>query len=363
MAVLTTRMPDKVAAGFVGGPEFATDVVIVESGFEQRNQKWSQARRSWQADHRHKTQAETDALIDYFHAAAGRANTFRFKDHDDYQAASSAGRLGTGAVGTGLATYQLYKRYSSGGQNHDRKITRPVSGTLTVYRNAVAVTVGAAAGNIAINHDTGLVTFVADTTKNVNANSAKTITAITQANPGVVTATAHGFVTGDKIKITGVVGMTQVNDLYFTITVIDANSFSIGVDTTAYTAYSSGGTATKHGITQTNPARVYSTAHGFSNGQLIHVSGATGMTQVNGLAFTVANASADFFDLSGINATAYGAYTDSGLLSKFPQPGDALTWAGDFDVLARFDTDKMELAKVAPHVYSWDGIPIIEVRE
>jgi len=135
------------------------------------------------------------------------------------------------------------------------------------------------------------------------------------------------------------------------------------VDTTAYTAYSSGGTATKHGITQTNPARVYSTAHGFSDGQLIHVSGAAGMTQVNGLAFTVANAGTDYFDLSGINATAYGAYTGSGLLSQFPQPADALTWAGEFDVLARFDTDKMELAKVAPNAYSWDGIPIIEVRE
>jgi hypothetical protein len=76
-------------------------------------------------------------------------------------------------------------------------------------------------------------------------DSAKTITGITQANPGNVTAVGHGYATGDVVKITGVVGMTQVNDLYFTITVTGVDNFTIGVDTTAYTAYSSGGSALK----------------------------------------------------------------------------------------------------------------------
>ena len=80
----------------------------------------------------------------------------------------------------------------------------------------------------------------------ITTESVATVTAITAASPGVVTATAHGFSTGDSIAFATVVGMTEVNGNSYTITVIDANSFSI-VDTSAFTAYTSGGTATKGG--------------------------------------------------------------------------------------------------------------------
>ena len=73
-----------------------------------------------------------------------------------------------------------------------------------------------------------------------------TVTAITVANPSVVTAATHGFTTGDSIKFASVVGMTEVNGNAYTITVVDANSFSIG-DGSAFTAYTSGGVATKGG--------------------------------------------------------------------------------------------------------------------
>lgn len=70
------------------------------------------------------------------------------------------------------------------------------------------------------------------------------ITGITQTNPGVVTAPNHGLSSGNTVYIQNVVGMTQVNNLSFIITVLSANTFSIGVDCTSYTAYSSGGTWT-----------------------------------------------------------------------------------------------------------------------
>ena len=71
-----------------------------------------------------------------------------------------------------------------------------------------------------------------------------TITAITQNNPGEVTTSgSHGFSTGDLIYIYGVVGMTQVNGVLFTITSTGATTFTLGVDTTAYTVYGSAGTA------------------------------------------------------------------------------------------------------------------------
>ena len=45
----------------------------------------------------------------------------------------------------------------------------------------------------------------------------KTISAITKANPGVVTATSHGYSNGDRVFISGVVGMTEVNNREFTV--------------------------------------------------------------------------------------------------------------------------------------------------
>ena len=71
-----------------------------------------------------------------------------------------------------------------------------------------------------------------------------TITAITNANPGSITAAAHGISDGEIVLIKDVVGMTQVNDTWFTATYVDADTFTIGTDTSDtddYTAYSSGG--------------------------------------------------------------------------------------------------------------------------
>lgn len=74
--------------------------------------------------------------------------------------------------------------------------------------------------------------------------TSKAITAATQANPVAVTSAAHGYTTGQVIQVVGVVGMTQINDRFYTVTVVDANTFTLdGVNGTGYTAYTSGGSA------------------------------------------------------------------------------------------------------------------------
>ena len=80
---------------------------------------------------------------------------------------------------------------------------------------------------------------------------AKAITAATRANPCVVTSNAHGYAVGDWVYITGVVGMTQLNNRFFRISAVTANTFTLGylptgnIDSTAYTAYSSVGTVAR----------------------------------------------------------------------------------------------------------------------
>ena len=71
------------------------------------------------------------------------------------------------------------------------------------------------------------------------------ITAITKANPAQVTQTAHGYVDGDIIFLTNVGGMSQVNNLFFTVTKVDDDKYTIGVDSSAYTAFTSLGDSTK----------------------------------------------------------------------------------------------------------------------
>lgn len=68
------------------------------------------------------------------------------------------------------------------------------------------------------------------------------ITAITNANPAVVTSAGHGRADGDVIKITDVVGMTELNDGVYVLDVVDANSYRLlGVDSSDYGVYVSGG--------------------------------------------------------------------------------------------------------------------------
>jgi hypothetical protein len=79
----------------------------------------------------------------------------------------------------------------------------------------------------------------------------KTITGITQADPGVVSITSHGFSNGDTIVISGVVGMTEVNGKRFKVANVNTNDFElqdidgVDVDTTSFTAYASGGVANR----------------------------------------------------------------------------------------------------------------------
>ena len=79
----------------------------------------------------------------------------------------------------------------------------------------------------------------------------KTITGITQANPAVVTSNSHGYSNGDEIKITSVVGMTEVNNKRFLVAGVTTNTFQLtdkdgdNINSSGYTAYSSAGTANR----------------------------------------------------------------------------------------------------------------------
>lgn len=85
----------------------------------------------------------------------------------------------------------------------------------------------------------------------VSAESTKTITGATAANPVVITSAAHGYSDGDDVFIAAVGGMTQVNQRTFTVSGATTDTFAltrydgVDVDGSAYSAYTSGGTVAR----------------------------------------------------------------------------------------------------------------------
>ena len=72
--------------------------------------------------------------------------------------------------------------------------------------------------------------------------SAKTITALTNANPAVATSTAHGYSTGDEVLVTS--GWEDATDSVYKVETVDANSFKLlGLDT-SNTGFFPAGTGT-----------------------------------------------------------------------------------------------------------------------
>ena len=64
----------------------------------------------------------------------------------------------------------------------------------------------------------------------------------TQDNPCLIESDNHSLTTGDQITIANVLGMTQLNNIIYTITVVDANHFKLnGIDSSGFTAYAGGG--------------------------------------------------------------------------------------------------------------------------
>jgi hypothetical protein len=68
------------------------------------------------------------------------------------------------------------------------------------------------------------------------------ISAITKANPAVVTSNSHGLDDGDVVKLTGIVGMEELNDGVYVVQNSDPNTFELAdVNSAGYGTYVSGG--------------------------------------------------------------------------------------------------------------------------
>jgi len=227
------RFPDEISQGSRGSSAYSTDIVTAASGYEARNSNWTESRRSYDASFAVIDETTLALLLEYFHAMKGKANTFRFKDWGDFKSVnadqtitSSDQDLGAGD-GTTRA-FQLIKKYTQG-LTSQRDIKKPVAGTV------IASVGGFDDDRFAVATATGIITFDAD--------NQKTITGATAANPVEITVTGpHALTTGKTAYISGLTGdWAALNGSRYVITSTGTSTFTIDVNTSAFTAYSSNG--------------------------------------------------------------------------------------------------------------------------
>jgi uncharacterized protein (TIGR02217 family) len=221
------QFPTQISEGASGGPTFSTVVIVGGNGLEQRVPIYTHGRYQWNAATGMKSPTDMALVTAFWLARQGRARGFRWKDWDDYKATAQT------LLPDGTPTIQLSKAYVSGAITYNRVIYKPVAGTVSLTRG------GSAYAAYALDTTTGIITW--------SPINQKSITAITAASSAVVTVGAsHGFVGGDVVYFTGVLGMTQINGLVGTITSTTSTTITVNINSSAFTAYTSGGTATKY---------------------------------------------------------------------------------------------------------------------
>jgi uncharacterized protein (TIGR02217 family) len=157
------RFPTTISRGAQGGPERRTDIVVLGSGFEERNSRWANSRRAYNAGYGVRSLDDLYAVTAFFEERRGRLHGFRWRDHADWKSAlpQAVPTALDQTIGTGdgiTAIYQLKKTYGSVHAPWARDIKKPVSGTVLAAVAGVSKTPGT---QFTVNTTTGTVTFLA----------------------------------------------------------------------------------------------------------------------------------------------------------------------------------------------------------
>lgn len=203
---------------------------------------------------------------------------------------------------------------------------------------------------------------------------------VTTANGLLVTTTAPGVYQLAKTYITGalnetrnitkpVVGTVQPYRNGIAVTAgSSAGNYSLDTTTGLLTFVADASQA----ITSNTPGATTvlnfgAALTGATVGQYVAVSGVSGTlgATLNGKLWQITATGTNQITIA---AATTGNTGSGGTVSLFPQSGETLTWAGQFDVPARFDVDEMKkqiIDRNGPSgdlLVDWGSIPIVEIR-
>lgn len=141
------RFPLAISRASHGGPERRTDVVVLGSGAEERNARWANSRRSYNAGWGVKSLDDLYTVVAFFEERRGRLYGFRWRDPLDHASClpsetPSATDQDLGLGETGRDVFQLVKAYGVGASAWVREIRKPTSGSVRVAVAGVSQTEG-----------------------------------------------------------------------------------------------------------------------------------------------------------------------------------------------------------------------------
>lgn len=143
-----------------GATRWQTNYSSGRSGAQVRNGDWEDALRRFNAAYGLKTLADQAVLESWFLVCQGPVIGFLLRDEKDYQIAQGTnGAMVNLNPGTDTI-FQISKTYTNGYRSYIRRITRPESGTLTVYDAAHALI----SSGYSVDYTTGKVTFTTQQT-------------------------------------------------------------------------------------------------------------------------------------------------------------------------------------------------------
>lgn len=139
------RFPTRISRGSTGGPERRTEIVVTGSGAEERNSRWANSRRRYNAGFGVTSLDDLHEVVAFFEERRGRLHGFRWKDHLDCASGAPGAEVTpldqAIGLGDGVATrFQLVKRYGTGVRDYLRTITKPVAASVRVAVSEQEVT-------------------------------------------------------------------------------------------------------------------------------------------------------------------------------------------------------------------------------
>ena len=240
MAFLEERLDESVRLGMAYNDSFFVDVTETANGNTYRSLTNQFMRRRFDVSYVLDNAALAARVASLYYRVWGQFAGFRVKSFDDFTTAND-GRSAYTALDCTLplvsaGVYQLVKEYGRAGTalagigRPKRTLFKPVSGKVAFAVAGVAYP----AAQWSVDTTTGRITCA--------ANKSRTITGITQAASAVVTVGSHTFAIGDSVVFSGVVGMTQINNLRALVTATSGTTITVAINSTDFTAYASAGT-------------------------------------------------------------------------------------------------------------------------
>ncbi len=156
------RFPTEVSHGAQGGPERRTEVVVLGSGYEERNTRWADSRRTYNAGYGMKSLADLYTVINFFEERRGRFHGFRWRDPMDWKscAPNETPAPDDQVIGNGdgvTASFTLSKTYGTTYAPWTRVITKPQAGSIRIAVDGIEQTIDT---QFIADTTTGTITFL-----------------------------------------------------------------------------------------------------------------------------------------------------------------------------------------------------------